>query len=139
MLAPFQPSAQGPVTIVFGTFGYRKTIEGWIEHARRAGCTHYRIVCMDRRLLGHLRGAGSAEHAIDYDDILPGALRPELQMRALTPLRVRLFNHLAANGCDFIHSDADALGCCPTGPCESATSTTSSPAAGSSAAGSATN
>ena len=116
MLVPFQPSTEGPVTILFGTFGYRKTIEGWIEHARRAGCAHYRIVCMDSRLLRHLHDAGTAEHAIDYDDILPGAprpdidaLRPELRLRALTPLRVRLFHHLAANGCDFIHSDADAF------------------------------
>ena len=28
---------------------------------------------------------------------------------ALTALRTKLFLHLAANGCDFIHNDADAF------------------------------
>ena len=114
--ADWLPRDEGPVTVVFGTLGYRNTVLRWIEHARRAGCRHYRIVCMDAELLRALRGAGEAARAVAFHELLPEAPRPDfnalpahLRLKALTPLRVRLFRHLAASGCDFIHSDADAL------------------------------
>ena len=116
MRAHWRPREEGPVTIVFGTAGYRNTVARWIEHARAAGCSHYRIVCLDRGLLEALRAAGEAERAVDLKELLPDAPRPDFaalrgkdRLKALTPLRVRLFRRLAAAGVDFIHSDADAL------------------------------
>ena len=116
MNADWRPRDEGPVTVVFGTAGYRNTIARWIEHARAAGCRHYRIVCLDCTLLDALRGAGEAERAIDFHELLPNvrredfdAMAPAARLKALTPLRAQLFRRLAAAGCDFIHSDADAF------------------------------
>ena len=116
MLAEFAPSGEGPVAVVFGTFNYRRTVLQWIEYARRAGCGHYRIVCMDGELLRFLLDNGETGRAVDYHAVIPdaprpdyGAMGPRERLRALTPLRVRLFRRLAETGCDFIHSDADAL------------------------------
>ena len=116
MLADFAPSGGGPVAIVFGTFEYRRTVLQWAEYARRAGCGHYRIVCMDGELLRFLGDNGEAGRAVDYYAVVAQAPRPDFaalgpkeRLRALTPLRIRLFRRLAESGCDFIHSDADAL------------------------------
>lgn len=110
------PRAEGPVTLVFGTFAWREVILRWMEHARAAGCRHFRILCMDEGLAGFLRERGEGAHAVGYHEILPGAATPDLdsmerreRLRLLTPLRVKMFAHLAAGGCDFIHSDADAF------------------------------
>ena len=116
MRTDWRPRDEGPVTLVFGTAGYRNTIARWIGHARAAGCEHFRIVCLDRALLEALRAAGEAERAVDFHELLPDAPRADFaalpekdRLKALTPLRVRLFRRLAGAGCDFIHSDADAL------------------------------
>lgn len=116
MLDEFLASDEGPVTIVFGTFGWRNTLLGWMKHARAAGCGHYRIVCLDDALRRFLCERGGAGRVVDYRDILPDAPIPDLdamerqeRLRSLTPLRMKLFLHLAAHGCDFIHSDADAF------------------------------
>ncbi len=114
--AGLRPGVEGPVTLVFGTFGYRHTVLGWIAHARRAGCGHFRIVCMDRALRRFLGEHGVGPHALDVHDLLRCAPAPDLdamspreRLGALTRLRVKCFAHLAAQGCDFIHSDADAF------------------------------
>ncbi len=116
MLADFRPREEGPVTIVFGTFAWRHTVARWAEHARRAGCSHYRIVCMDDGLAEFLRERGEAHRAVALHDLVPDAPGTDFyamdrrgRLRVLTPLRVRLFVRLAAAGCDFIHSDADAF------------------------------
>ena len=116
MLADLRPREEGPVTLVFGTFGYRHIIVRWAEHARRAGCSHYRIVCMDDHLAEFLRERSEAHRAVAFHDLVPDAPRADFdamdrctRLQALTPLRMKLFVHLAATGCDFIHSDADAF------------------------------
>ncbi len=116
MLADLRPREEGPVTIVFGMFGWRHTIVRWAEHARRAGCSHYRIVCMDDGIAEFLRERGEAHRAVALHDLVPDAPRVDFdamdrraRMQALTPLRVKVFVRLAATGCDFIHSDADAF------------------------------
>ena len=116
LLADLRPREEGPVAIVFGTFGWRHVIERWAGHARRAGCSHYRILCMDDRLAAFLRKRGEAHRAVAFRDLVPDVPRVDFdamdrraRLRALTPLRVKLFARLAAAGCDFIHSDADAF------------------------------
>ena len=116
MLADLRPRAEGPVTLVFGTFGWRHTVARWAEHARQAGCSHYRIVCMDDHLAEFLRERGEAHRAVAFHDLVPGAPRTDFdamdrctRLQALTLLRVKLFVRLAATGCDFIHSDADVF------------------------------
>ena len=117
LLAERRPRAEGPVTLVFGSFGYRDTILAWIDRARRAGCGHFHIVCMDEDLRRFLRGHDAGGHALGCHELLPEASRPDLdaitgrleRLSALGFVRVKLFLHLAANGCDFIHSDADAF------------------------------
>ena len=113
----FGPARSMPVTLVVATFRYRKIVRTWIEQARRTGCDHYRIVCMDEGLLEFLAGCGEASRAVSFWDVLPypprediDAVEPPVErLRALTRLRVKLFLRLAQSGCDFIHSDADAL------------------------------
>lgn len=112
----FDPLDGRPVTIVFGTFNYRAKLRQWIAAAASGTCRHWRILCMDRELRQWLVEAGYGPQAIDYYAVLPDAPRHDFAtlarkdlMKALMPLRTRLFLHLANAGRDFIHSDADAL------------------------------
>ena len=115
----FDPLDGEPVTIVFGTFNYRAKIREWIAAAESGTCRHWRILCMDRALREWLVESGYGAQAIDYYAVVPGAPRHDFAalaaldrweaMKALMPLRTRLFLHLANAGRDFIHSDADAL------------------------------
>ena len=117
LLRGFAPNAEGPVTVVFGTFKYRSVIDRWLTHAERAGCRHYRIVCMDDDLLAWLRPRAGRECAVSYYSLFPDTPRVDIdslpdrrvRLRTLTPLRARLFRRLVDTGCDFIHSDADAF------------------------------
>ena len=114
--ADFVRSATVPVTLVFGTFDYRRLVNRWIKHARAAGCRDYRVVCMDDRLLTYLRGACGETRAVAYRALLPDAHWVDVdaikhrrgRLAALTPMRVTLYRTLAEHGIDFIHSDADA-------------------------------
>ena len=115
-LSAFDSTQEGPVAIVFGTFNYRPTVWQWIEAARRASCSGWRIVCLDRELAGWLEKKGEGARAVYYYSLLPDAPRHDFAaldrkalMRALLPLRTRLFLHLANAGRDFVHSDADAV------------------------------
>ena len=115
-LSAFDSTDEGPVAIVFGTFNYRPTVWRWIEAARRASCAGWRIVCLDRDLVRWLQEHGAGAQAVYYYDVLPdaprhdfAALQREALLRALLPLRTRLFLHLANAGRDFVHSDADAV------------------------------
>lgn len=112
----FDPLDGQPVTIVFGTFNYRAKVREWIEAAEKGTCRHWRILCMDPELRAWLVEAGYGPQAIDYYEVLPDAPRHDFAalarrevMKALMPLRTRLFLHLVNAGRDFIHSDADAL------------------------------
>ena len=113
----FSARPEGPVTVVFATFGYRDVVRAWIERARRADVGHYRIVCMDERVLGALREGWGERRAVAYHELVPGAAPVDIdalpdaaaRLRVLTPLRMRLFRRLAAAGHDFVHSDADAF------------------------------
>ena len=115
-LSAFDSTDEGPVAIVFGTFNYRPTVWRWIKAARRASCAGWRIVCLDRDLVRWLQEHGAGAQAVYYYDVLPdaprydfAALQRNALMRALLPLRTRLFLHLANAGRDFVHSDADAV------------------------------
>lgn len=116
-LADLVGAAGTPVTLVFGTFGYRSILERWIEHARAVGCRDYRVVCLDDRLLRYLREDRAETRAVAYRALLPNEPRVDIdalkhhgrRLQALTPRRVTLFRELAENGIDFIHSDADAF------------------------------
>lgn len=125
----FGASEEGPVTVVFATLRYRILVRRWIELAHRAGCRHYRIVCMDREIARSLRTEVGARRVPYFYDFLPGLPRftdetldrppdPDRarrwrnhrrRMQVLMPLRVKFFRFLLENGCDFIHSDADAF------------------------------
>ena len=114
--AAFDTKADEPVTIVFGTFNYRKTIEKWIAAVHKLGYDGWRIVCMDRELVRWLEKRGDGARAVDYYAVLPDAPRYDFStlprkalMHALMPLRTRLFLQLATAGRDFVHSDADAF------------------------------
>lgn len=105
-----------PITIVFGTFNYRSWVLKWIEAAERGACDHWRILCMDVELRNLLSERGYGAQTVDFYDLFPDAPKHDFEsldrkgcMRALMPLRVRLFRQLAMAGRDFIHSDADAL------------------------------
>ena len=104
------------MTVVFGTRGYLDTVRAWIACAHRAGVGHYRVVCMDRALLEAL-GPDCAERAVAFEELVPATPVADIdalpdaaaRLRALTPLRMRLFQRLADAGHDFVHSDADAF------------------------------
>ena len=112
----FSASEEGPITIVFGTFNYLEQVILWTQYARKAGCSHYRIICIDDELLRHLRDNGQAPNAVSYHGIFPDAEKLDSagqEMKKLKPtlwqLRVKLWLHLVEHGYDFIHSDADAI------------------------------
>lgn len=125
----FQPGSgeeAGPVAITFGTYDYREEVISWAECVRRVGCSHYRVICIDDRLLGFLRERHPEVPVVSCRDVLPDEPNPVLepapenrrfnlerltrrQKRALVVLlRVKVFRRLAGC-CDFIHSDTDAL------------------------------
>ena len=112
----FSALPEGPVTIVLATFGYRRVVREWIAHAQRAGVHHYRIVCMDERVLRELRNERGEHRAVAYHDLVPDVAHvdidtlPDLEarVRLLTALRMKLFRRLAAEH-DFVHSDVDAF------------------------------
>ena len=116
-LAEFSALPEGPVTVVFATFGYRHVVRAWMDRAERAGVGHYRIVCLDGALLRELREGCGERRAVSYRDLVPGAERVDIdglpdaaaRMRVLTPLRMALFRRLAEAGHDFVHCDADAF------------------------------
>ena len=116
-VAEFSALPEGPVTVVFATFGYRHVVRAWMERAERAGVGHYRIVCLDGPLLRELREGCGERRAVSYRDLVPGAERVDIdalpdaaaRMRVLTPLRMALFRRLAEAGHDFVHCDADAF------------------------------
>ena len=72
---------------------------------------------MDEDLRRFLRGHGVGGESLGCQELLPVTPLPDLdaitgwreRLEALGLVRMRLFLHLAANGCDFIHSDADAF------------------------------
>ena len=113
----FSARPEGPVTVVFATYGYRHVVREWIACAERAGVGHYRIVCMDGRVQRALGAASGDGRAVAYREAVPGAARVDIdalsdaaaRLRVLTPLRLALFRRLAAAGHDFVHSDADAF------------------------------
>ena len=116
-LAGFSARPEGPVTVVFGTFGYRRVVRAWMDCAERAGVRHYRIVCMDEPLLRALREECGERRAVAYRDVVPGTGGADIdalpdaaaRLRVLTPMRMALFRRLADAGHDFVHSDADAF------------------------------
>ena len=111
----FNPINGMPVTIVFGTFNYRKTIRQWINYAALS-CDHWRIICLDQELIGWLNKIGHSTCAVYFYDLFPDApyynlADPELKPIApkIFAMRQKLFHALAKSGYDFIHSDADAF------------------------------
>ena len=114
--AAFDTKADEPVTIVVGTFNYRKKVGSWIAAVRKLGYDGWRIVCMDRELIRWLEERGCGARAVDYYAVFPDAPRYDFgelshhqAMGALMPLRARLFLQLATAGLDFVNSDADAF------------------------------
>ena len=125
----FGPTEEGPVTVVFATARYHRIVQRWVDLAHRAGCRHYRIVCMDRdiaQLLGNEVGAHRTPYFYDFLPGLPRFIDEPLdapsdpdrarrrrkhheRMNVLMPLRMKFFRFLLENGCEFIHSDADAF------------------------------
>ena len=111
-LSPFDPIDGKPVTIVFGDFNYRNTIRKWINHAI-SSCDHWRIVCLDQKLVGWLDEIGHSSRAVYFYDLFPDMPRHNpnhgLVTYLFTTLRPKLWRALVDSGRDFIHSDADAL------------------------------
>ncbi|MYA31823.1 MAG: glycosyltransferase family 77 protein [Gammaproteobacteria bacterium] len=125
----FGAGEEGPATVVFATLRYHILVRRWIELANRACCRHFRIVCMDRELARLLRREVGAQRAPYFYDFLPHLPRftdepPDRphdtdrarrwrkhrqRMQVLMPLRLKFLRFLVENGCDFIHSDADAF------------------------------
>ncbi len=113
--SPFDPIDGTPVTIVFGTFNYRNVISKWINHARST-CDHWRIICLDQKLVGWLNEMGHDDRAVYFYDLFPDMtphnlnnLNKKSKEKMIFGLRKKIFYALAKSGRDFIHSDADAF------------------------------
>ena len=108
----FDPVNGNPVTIVFGTFNYRRIIRKWINHAE-SSCDHWRIICLDQELVGWLNEIGHGSRAVYFYDLFPNMHQYGLDnMRGciiFRKIRPQLWCALADSGRDFIHSDADAF------------------------------
>ena len=113
------PTPEGPIVLVIGTHNVFKQVVTWIKYARRAGCRHYRIVCMDDEIELRLREQGE-KNTLSYYELFPDAVqisfrsgmtRDELfaERNILWKLRIRLCAYLAEQRVEFIFSDADAL------------------------------
>ena len=116
LFSPFDPVNGNPVTIVFGTFNYREIIRKWINHAE-SSCDHWRIICLDQKLVGWLNEIGHSACAVYYYDLFPDMPQYDLDNMSktsraktiFTMIRPKLWRTLADSGRDFIHSDADAF------------------------------
>ena len=114
--SPFDSVNGNPVTIVFGTFNYREIIRKWINHAE-SSCDHWRIICLDQKLVGWLNEIGHSACAVYYYDLFPDMPQYDLDNMSktsraktiFTMIRPKLWRTLADSGRDFIHSDADAF------------------------------
>ena len=115
LFSPFDPLNGKPVTIVFGSFNYRRTIHEWIQRAVPL-CNHWRIICLDREIISWLNKIGRGSCAIYFYDLFPGMQEHNLakldnksRKKIIFTLRQNLFRAIAESGRDFVHSDADAL------------------------------
>jgi hypothetical protein len=85
--------------IVFATTGFSVLLKNWLTHACAAGVTRPLVIAMDDLLAESLAGAGikAIRHGFD------GTLADFWLQRTL------IFEALANQGIDFIHSDVDAV------------------------------
>ena len=112
--SPFDPLNGKPVTVVFGSFNYRRIIHEWIKRAVPL-CDHWRIICLDREIISWLNEIGHGSCAVYFYDLFPEIQEYDLanlgdqRTRIIFMLRQKLFRAIAESGRDFIHSDADAF------------------------------
>jgi len=89
----------GPVTVIFASEPALYLLDNWLQHARRAGVHNTILIALDETVAAHQYGAGCvtvyAPFEGDFSD--------------LWLLRLHVFEFLAGNGIDFVHSDLDAV------------------------------
>ena len=93
LLAELRPRAEGPVTLVFGSFAYHDTVLAWIDSVRRAACEHFRIVCMDEDLRRFLHRHGAGGHALD--GIVPCGVELGEWQLPLVPYESSMLRHVS--------------------------------------------
>lgn len=91
--------AQGPVPLVFASEPALYLLDNWLNHSRRAGVNNTVLVALDDAVASHPCGAGCVVVRAPFDG----------DFAALWLLRLHVFELLASNGIDFVHSDLDAV------------------------------
>jgi Nucleotide-diphospho-sugar transferase len=93
------PSGAHALPVIFATDNFAPLLRNWLRHAEAAGVTRTLVIAMDQALHDHLSQAGIAAVRHGFD----GTLGDLWYQRAL------VFEWLAKQGVDFVHSDADAV------------------------------
>jgi hypothetical protein len=93
------PTGAGALPVIFATDNFTPLLRNWLRHAGAAGVTRMLVIAMDQALHDRLGQAGIAAVRHSFD----GTLGDLWYQRAL------VFEWLAGQGVDFIHSDADAV------------------------------
>jgi len=89
----------GPVPVIFASEPALYLLDNWLEHARRAGLNNTILIALDDAVAAHSCGAGCVTVPARFDG----------DFAALWLLRLNVFELLASNGIDFVHSDLDAV------------------------------
>ena len=88
-----------PVSVTFATDNYATLLRNWLRHAWTAGAARHLVVAMDAALADRLERDGIAAVRHGFD----GTIGDLWYQRTL------IFEWLARQGVDFIHSDVDAV------------------------------
>jgi len=89
----------GPVPIVFADRSFAFLIDNWLEHARRAGVKHVLLVALDDTVMAHAETPECRRVQLPFTG----------DLAELWLLRLLVFERLAREGIDFVHSDLDAV------------------------------
>jgi len=98
-IAAMRSGISGPAVIAFANSGYSELTENWLWHMRRAGIDSVAICALDDDTFELAQRSGVAAVRVEDTSALAD----------LWILRARVFESLARQGVDFIHSDIDAV------------------------------
>jgi hypothetical protein len=89
----------GPIPLIFASTPALYLLDNWLEHARRAGLSNTILIALDDTVAAHPCGPGCTTIHLPFTG----------DFNALWLLRLHVFELLANNNIDFIHSDIDAV------------------------------
>ena len=90
---------KNPTIITFGNYSYKEIILNWVEGINRLGINNYIVIAMDDEIY----------NLLSEKSIKTVLLKINNNLEEIWLARIKLFQIIIEKGCNFIHSDADAV------------------------------